>query len=48
MWWKVALTLVLFAALFGSVAAIYRHRPPLIVTILAYLSGLATAAVWII
>jgi hypothetical protein len=46
MWWKIALTFILVSALFGGVAAMHQVRPPILVTLLAYLGGLATAAIW--
>jgi hypothetical protein len=49
MWWKFALTLFVFAAFVGSVAATSPHKVrslQVFVAILSFLCGLATAAVW--
>ena len=51
MWWQVGLTLFVFAAFVGAVAATTPHRVrslQVFVAALAFLCGLATAAVWII
>jgi len=51
MWWQVALTLFVLAAFVGGVAATTPHKalsPQVFVATLAFLCGLATAAVWVI